>query len=370
MGNLDRHTGPLYRRIADDVLDQVRDGTLRPGDKLPSERALCELYQVSQITVRRALRELRHGGVLVSRHGLGWYVQSGARGGEPSSAVALVLPDLDWLGAALARTLAESLAATSVGLRLSVTGGDGDAEVSALEAARAAGASAVLTLPCGDARALAERYATYVAAADLPLLLLVRDVAGSNAPAAIFDEQEAVAVATRHLLDLGHQRLAYVGGDPAALEGQSRYWGFANALWDRGLDLPLDWVFSQGTGVSATAGADEQPAQAFSEAFRGNGRPTAVVCADDLCAVQVLARLDQLGLRCPADVAVASVGDRDFCPLLATPLTSLRPDWRGLARAAAAMTRDLLAGRTVQSARFVGHLVQRQSSGASLPGPH
>ena len=362
MGSLDKHSGPLYRRIADDLVDQVREGMLHPGDKLPSERALCDLYQVSQITVRRALRELRHGGVVVSRHGLGWYVQSGTFQKGEVVDVVLILPDLDWLSVAMVRYLTESLAGSGVGLRLSFTGGDGAAEERALENARSLGASAVLTLPSGEEQPLAERYARYVSIGDLPLLLLVREVEGANAPAAFWDEQEAVAVVSRHLLDLGHQRLAYVGGDPAAVEGQRSYWGFAGAVWDRGLELPLDWVFSGRAGSGALA-------ESFGEAFRGGSRPTAVVCADDLLAVEVLGQLAQLGLRCPADVAVASVGDRDFCSLLSTPLTSLRPDLRGLVRAATTMARDLLAGRMVQSARFVGHLVQRQSSGASLPGP-
>ena len=99
MGSLERYTGPLYRRIADDLLDQVREGALHPGDKLPSERALCAIYAVSQITVRRALRELRHGGVLVSRHGLGWYVQSG-----PHAGVAVPAGDLTAMSATTIRS--------------------------------------------------------------------------------------------------------------------------------------------------------------------------------------------------------------------------------------------------------------------------
>lgn len=360
MGSLDRHSGPLYRRVADDISDQIRSGKLRPGDKLPSERALCELYQVSQITVRRALRELRHGGVLVSRHGLGWYVQNGVAHREGAPEAVLILPEMDWLAAALVRHLAEELASGGPALRLSFTGGRPGGEDEALEAARAQGAAAVLAVADGEEQALAERYARFLASGDTPLLLLVREVEGSGAPAAFWDEEEAAAMATRHLLDLGHGRIAYAGGDPATLGGQRSYWGFANALWDRGLDLPLDWVFTGGDGVAG---------EGLDAAFRGAGRPTAVVCTDDLLAARVMSRLGQLGLRCPNDVAMASVGDRDFCTALPTPLSSLRPDLRGLARAAATMTRDLAAGREVQSARFVGHLVQRQSSGAALPAP-
>ncbi len=359
MGSLDRRSGPLYRRVADDILDQIHSGTLRPGDKLPSERALCDLYQVSQITVRRALRELRHSGLLVSRHGLGWYVQNGAaHRGETPEAV-LVLPEMDWLAATLVRHLAEEIAKGGQALRLSFTGGQPEAEDEALEAARGQGAAAVLAIADGEEQALAERYARFLGG-DTPLLLLVREVEASGAPAAYWDQEAAVAMATRHLLDLGHQRIAYAGGDPDTLGGQRCYWGFANSLWDRGLDLPLDWVF---TGPGDTYLADER----LDAALRGAPRPTAVVCADDLIAAGVMSRLGHLDLRCPNDVAMVSVGDRDFCPVLPTPLTRLRPDLRGLARAAASMARDLAAGRAVQSARFVGSLVQRQSSGAALP---
>ncbi len=362
MSSLDKYTGPLYRRIADDVIDQIRKGTLHPGEKLPSERALCALYEVSQITVRRALRELRHGGLVTSRHGLGWYVQDGAPQHAETTEVAVILPDLDWLCARLVRHLAEDLVGSGVYLRLTFTDGDGDAEARALEAARPLGAAAVLAVPAGDEPSLAERYARHTGEGNPPLLLLVREVENSHAPAVFWDEQAAVAMATRHLLDLGHRRLAYVGGDPAAIEGQKRYWGFASSVWDRGLELPLDWVIAGQAGSAALRAR-------LDAALAGSARPTAVVCSDDLLAAEVLARLAQAGLRCPADVAVASVGDRDLCPVLSTPLTSVRPDLRGLARAAATMTRDLLAGREVQSARFGGHLVERQSSGASLPGP-
>lgn len=200
MGSLDRRSGPLYRRVADDILDQIHSGTLRPGDKLPSERALCDLYQVSQITVRRALRELRHSGLLVSRHGLGWYVQNGAaHRGETPEAV-LVLPEMDWLAATLVRHLAEEIAKGGQALRLSFTGGQPEAEDEALEAARGQGAAAVLAIADGEEQALAERYARFLGG-DTPLLLLVREVEASGAPAAYWDQEAAVAMATRHLLE-------------------------------------------------------------------------------------------------------------------------------------------------------------------------
>ncbi len=82
---------------------------------------------MSQITVRRALRELRHGGLVTSRHGLGWYAQDGAPQHAETTEVAVILPDLDWLCARLVRHLAEDLVGSGVYLRLTFTDGDGDA---------------------------------------------------------------------------------------------------------------------------------------------------------------------------------------------------------------------------------------------------
>ena len=53
---------------------QIDTGHWNAGDKLPSERELCQRYKVSQITVRRALRELDHQDRVFSHHGLGWFV--------------------------------------------------------------------------------------------------------------------------------------------------------------------------------------------------------------------------------------------------------------------------------------------------------
>jgi len=76
MSAADSRSRPLYQRIVDDVLARVRSGEWQPGQRLPSERALCDLYHVSQITVRRALRELAHSGRVYSHHGLGWFVSA------------------------------------------------------------------------------------------------------------------------------------------------------------------------------------------------------------------------------------------------------------------------------------------------------
>jgi GntR family transcriptional regulator len=64
----------LYVVVADYLAAQVADGALKPGQRLPSERQLAESYGVAYMTVRRAMKELRERGVVVSVHGKGTFV--------------------------------------------------------------------------------------------------------------------------------------------------------------------------------------------------------------------------------------------------------------------------------------------------------
>jgi DNA-binding FadR family transcriptional regulator len=62
--------------LVDELKRRIRDGRYRPGDKLPSERALSEEFRVSRPTVREAFRALAALNIVVQRHGSGVYVAS------------------------------------------------------------------------------------------------------------------------------------------------------------------------------------------------------------------------------------------------------------------------------------------------------
>ncbi|MFF8594149.1 GntR family transcriptional regulator [Streptomyces sp. NPDC015220] len=58
--------GPLYWRIATELLDELRDGTIPPGERLPGERQLAAHFGVSRETVRQALEVLRRDGLVAT----------------------------------------------------------------------------------------------------------------------------------------------------------------------------------------------------------------------------------------------------------------------------------------------------------------
>ena len=55
---------PMYQKIKEDIMHQIKTNLLLPGDRLPTEHQLMEHYQVSRITVSKALGELKNEGVI------------------------------------------------------------------------------------------------------------------------------------------------------------------------------------------------------------------------------------------------------------------------------------------------------------------
>jgi len=67
---------PLYEQIYDDMANKIDMRKWKPGRKIPTEMELCDIYNVSRITIRKALEELVRTGKLVRQRGKGTFVQT------------------------------------------------------------------------------------------------------------------------------------------------------------------------------------------------------------------------------------------------------------------------------------------------------
>jgi len=72
--NREQPSTPVYMQIADNLFNKIESGELSPGDRLPPERELSEIFGVNRLTVRRALQKLEIQGVLTRRQGAGTFV--------------------------------------------------------------------------------------------------------------------------------------------------------------------------------------------------------------------------------------------------------------------------------------------------------
>ena len=66
---------PLHQKIRDDIENQIRSGSLKPGDRIPFEHELMAQYGVSRMTVNKALTPLDEAGLIERRKRAGTFVR-------------------------------------------------------------------------------------------------------------------------------------------------------------------------------------------------------------------------------------------------------------------------------------------------------
>lgn len=64
-----------YQTVVNDIVDKIASGKYKPNDRLPTTEELCDLYQVSKITVKKAMDELELRGLVARRRGSGTFVK-------------------------------------------------------------------------------------------------------------------------------------------------------------------------------------------------------------------------------------------------------------------------------------------------------
>lgn len=151
----------------------------------------------------------------------------------------------------------------------------------------------------------------------LPAVTLNRPVIDSPFPAVCMDGSESVKEAVRHLVGLGHRRIAHVGGPQGFVHGRGRRLAWTEAMAEAGLEpaLFLEADFTAEAGVEATA-------QLLSLAEP----PTAIVYANDLMATAGQSKAQTLGFSVPEELSIVGYDNAEFAQYLNPPLTTIAAD--------------------------------------------
>lgn len=154
------------------------------------------------------------------------------------------------------------------------------------------------------------------ALANIPTALLNCHDATHKRPTVVPGELSGGHTATEHLIKAGHQRIAFVNGEPWMEAAKDRLKGYRRALatadiaFDAALVRDGDWM--SGTGFDATLSLMAQARP-----------PTAIFCANDLMAVGALEALKSLNLRVPEDVSLMGYDDQEISRHTHPPLTTV-----------------------------------------------
>lgn len=192
----------------------------------------------------------------------------------------------------------------------------------------------------------------------IPIVAIDPHTGPVGIPTVDADNVAGAIAATRHLLGLGHTRIALLGGREDLESARLREHGFRAAMAHAGVPVDARLVKVGGFRVeTATAPAHELLSRP--------DRPTAVFAANDISAIRTIEVARELGLRVPQDLSVVGFDNVPESVLCSPSLTTVAQPLHDMGATALRMLVELLAGRepTHPRVRLPVRLVERDSSG-------
>lgn len=197
-----------------------------------------------------------------------------------------------------------------------------------------------------------------VLTAGLPVVQVSRWLASLPCDIVAPDNVVVAAAMTRHLLALGHKRIAFLGGTEGRSARIERLAGYSEAMTAAG--LPVDPAL---TPIAAPTRANG--ALLLREVMALDEPPTAVICYHDLMALGALQAAKEMGLTVGSDLAIVGFDDITEAALSRPSLTTVHIDAESIGRAAATRLLARLQGDKgpPEHVMIPAHLVVRESCG-------
>lgn len=326
-------------------------------------RDIARALDISHTTVSRALADHPHiSPETKERVGnkarqLGYVAHGSARAmrGAPSPLIGLMVPDIENdFYASVAKIVADSLAARSMQLLLSISEDDPDRELRELRGLLQARPSGLIVVPTASPRDETAQLLRKIRAVEL-----IRTLNHPDSSAVVIDDRAGVHMATRHLLDYGHRKLSYIGGAEQLSTGRQRLSGFREALAEFGVSSAAEFL-----GPPRA----EFARQAVASLIARSPRPTALVLGSSELTLGALQALRVERLNFPADLSIVGYHDPGWFALAGDGITTVRLPVKEIALTATKLLHEKLKGGSEETStratmRFSPMLVVRGSTG-------
>ncbi|MDP0495166.1 MAG: GntR family transcriptional regulator [Verrucomicrobiota bacterium JB024] len=323
-----------YEKVRDEIVSMIREGLLRPGDRLPSEKELAQRFRLNHQTVRRGLADLADLRVIERRVGSGSFVRLG--GDDLDQALAsqmdkdhvaestvpmlgvLCLTDYDAFATKLLNRLHHLAAGHGLQIMIRVVSDFGDEAVATVQQMIAHGCRAII-VPWARQGEFTETLWNLKRTVSVPVVspdLHEKDAPGKEAG---WIDLVRIEIAFRYFQELGHRRIAFFGPyEPGNLTVSRRLFAYTRLANESGLATRVRLV--KASSAEVLEGLDEwAPLCVSSEQERG----LAVICYDDDCALRLITSAHKRGLDLPRDLALIGFNNVALGQVSDPPLTTI-----------------------------------------------
>lgn len=179
---------------------------------------------------------------------------------------------------------------------------------------------------------------------------------GSGIPYVTIDNEDASYRAVKHLIQIGHKKIALINSDEKYLYARQRKMGYIRALEEFGITLNSHFIIvTQHLGF-------ENGQHAMKKLLNLRDRPTAVFAVSDLLAIGALKEINASRLHVPSDIAVVGFDKIDFSNMTNPTLTTIAQPMYKMGTVAVKMLIDKINGKEVESIILDHELVVREST--------
>ncbi|SMQ84636.1 transcriptional regulator, GntR family [Bacillus sp. OV166] len=247
---------PLYEKIYVSIINQIQQGLLKQGDRVPSEKDLAEEFNVSRITSKKALDILAQNKIIERIRGKGSFVaelqsekmemstHSSRLNFTDSKLVGLIIPDFDdAFGLNIVKTIEEKCLQNNCNLIIRRTGGQIKEEENAIKNLVNNGVDGLIIFPVHGEHYNVELIKLVLT--DFPLVLIDRYLKGIPASSVCTDNRSASEMLTNYLFSLGHKDVAFLSPSPNGTSTiEERVRGFNQAYSKQGIKLNPDFLLT------------------------------------------------------------------------------------------------------------------------------
>lgn len=180
----------------------------------------------------------------------------------------------------------------------------------------------------------------------MPVVMIDRNVPNVEVDAVLPDHQLGGFLATRHLLELGHTRIACIAGPSSITPSAERITGYRNALEQAG--IPYDESLVVRGDYHAQSGMD-----ITHSLLKMDSRPTAIFALNDLMALGALRAAAEAGCLVPKDIAVVGYDDLELSQFTNPPLTTIAQPKKEIGTQAVQLLVDRISQKSRPPSRLV-----------------
>lgn len=340
---------PLYVSVKDAMLEAIRSGHYKPGERLPSTKELSEQMSVSLVTTHRAMQELEASGVVDRVQGRGTFIKDQADPVGRRTRLALILQPQASLADYYHGQLLEGMhrASREEGADLMI--------LQYQQKLRNNCQGYLLVNP------LPESITTFQSEQPKGTTMLLVGAQHPDTPSVDVDNTDLIHQAVKHVHRMGHRRIAYIGGAGELSNSRDRQAGFLDACREH--RIPPDQCLcldAQSWRLS------DKEKMSLGQLLTGPDRPTAVIAGGYYLSLDVYAAANTLGLTIPHQLTVVGVDDPPSASHLFPPLTTFRQPLVELGYAAISRIVKLIHAGTAdqENQQLKADLIIRESSGA------